>query len=226
MSLRYRGAGTMLGDSDIATSVWQESIGEFMCRVASPKPTPGGGAVAALSACFAASLLEMVAEIASKSGANVGEMLMIVHTEFDTLQRCVDQDIEAFNSFLAARKMPRLTELEKTRRGELTDEALKRCAEVPLAASQAALKLVPIAKNLLEVAPVKVLSDLGVAFSLLDSSLVGLQFNVNINLQGTASDPAFGILRTKCEPLTADIASARQDLAAIISRVADRIGQS
>src|SRR3984885_1407634 len=204
----------------MATSVWQESIGEFMSRVASPKPTPGGGAVATLSACFAASLLEMVAEIASKGGANIGEMLVIVRTELHTLQGCVDQDIEAFNSFLAARKMPRLTELEKTRRGELTTEALKRCVEVPLAASQAALKLVPIAKKLLEVAPARVLSDLGVALSLMDSSLVGLQFNVSINLQGTASDPAFGMLRKECEALTADIASARQALGAMISRVA------
>jgi methenyltetrahydrofolate cyclohydrolase len=216
----------MLGDSDMATSVWQESIGEFASRVASPKPAPGGGAVAALSACLAASLLKMVAEIASKGGATVGEMLVIVRTELETLQRCVDQDIEAFNSFLAARKMPRITELEKTSRGELTNEALKRCAEVPLAASRAALKLVPMAKNLLEVAPAKVLSDLGVALSLMDSSLVGLQFNVNINLQGTASDPLFGPLRKDNETLTADIASARQALAAMISGVADRIGHS
>lgn len=216
----------MRGDSDMATSVWKESIGEFTSRVASPKPTPGGGAVTALSACFAASLLEMVAEIASKGGTNVAEMLVIVRTERDTLQRCVDQDIEAFDSFLAARKMPRVTELEKTRRGELTTEALKRCAEVPLAASRAALKLVPIATNLLEIAPAKVLSDLDVALSLMDSSLVGLQFNVDINLQGTASDPAFGMLRKECETLTADIASARHALAAMISSVADRISQS
>lgn len=58
----------MISDSHIAESVWHETLGNFTDRVASRKPTPGGGAVAALSACFGAALLEMALEIAAKGG--------------------------------------------------------------------------------------------------------------------------------------------------------------
>jgi formiminotetrahydrofolate cyclodeaminase len=206
-------------------SIWQETIGEFVEKVASSKPVPAGGAVAALSACLAASLLKMLLEIAAKGGAKVDHQVVIVKTGLKELQNCVAEDIKAFDSFLAARRMPQLTELEKLHRQELLTQALQRCTEVPLTAAQAIVRLVPIAKDLVGLVPDKVLSDLGVALSEFDCGLVGLSFTVNINLRGTASDPAFATVRAEQDQLASAIACARQDLAAAIHQVAQKIGQ-
>jgi formiminotetrahydrofolate cyclodeaminase len=208
------------------SSVWEETLSEFVEAVGSAKPTPGGGAVAALSACFAASLLNMVLEIAAKRGLDIADRLAVVEAQLKQLQRCVDHDIKAFDSFLAARKLPKITELEKLEREKLLNEALGQCVEVPLTASQVALQLVSIAKGLVELAPEKVMSDLGVALAQLDSGLLGLFFNVNINLQGTALDPAFATLRAERDCLATEIASARQELGTAIDQVARKIARS
>jgi formiminotetrahydrofolate cyclodeaminase len=207
----------------MSDSVWQETLGTFVEQVGSAKPTPGGGAVAALSACFAAALLQMVLEIAAKGGVNGEKKLAVVQAEMKVLRRCVDEDIEVFNSFLDARKMPKVTETEKLRRQKFLTGTLSRCAEVPSVAARSALRLVPVAQELVEQAPAKVLSDVGVALSQLDSSLLGLLLNVDINLEGTASDSAFSAMRADRDRLASEIVSARQSLAIAIDQVTKKI---
>ncbi|MGD0963309.1 MAG: cyclodeaminase/cyclohydrolase family protein [Candidatus Acidiferrales bacterium] len=207
-------------------SVWQETLDEFVAQLGSAKPTPGGGAVAALSACLAASLLEMVLQITARAHPSAEARLAVVQTQLIELRRSVDQDIESFNRFLDARRMPQLTEVEQTRRKDLQRSALQRCTEVPLAAAQSALKLVPIARDLVGLAPAKVLSDVGVALAQLDSGLLGLLLNVNINLQGTASDPAFQQMHAQRDGLAGEVVSARQELATAIDLITRKITES
>jgi len=209
----------------VSNSIWQETLSDFVENVASSKPVPGGGAVAALSACLAGALLKMLLELTAKDGSNIDDKMAIVETALKQLQNCVEEDIQAFDSFLAARRMPKLTELEKQRRQELLTQSLQRCTEVPLNAVRAALSLVPIAQDLVSLTPDKAISDFGAALSQLDSGLVGLFFTVNINLRGTASDPAFAAVRAERDHLASEFASARQDLAIAIDQVAQRIGQ-
>jgi len=65
---------------------------------------PGGGAVAALSACLAGALLKMLLELTAKDGSNIDDKMAIVETALKQLQNCVEEDIQAFDSFLAARE--------------------------------------------------------------------------------------------------------------------------
>ncbi len=209
----------------MSNSIWQETLSEFVENVASSKPVPGGGAVAALSACLSAALLKMLLELTAKGGLNVDPQMAIVEAAMKKLQNSVADDIAAFNSFLAARRMPKLSEAEKLRRQELLTESLQRCTEVPLNAVRAALGLVPIAQDLVSLTPDKAISDFGAALSQLDSGLVGLIFTVNLNLRGTASDPSFAAARAERDHLASEVASARQALAIVIGQVAQRIGQ-
>jgi formiminotetrahydrofolate cyclodeaminase len=48
---------------EIEKSLWQDSLLEFRSRVAAASPTPGGGAVAAVTATLAAALLRMSGRI-------------------------------------------------------------------------------------------------------------------------------------------------------------------
>jgi methenyltetrahydrofolate cyclohydrolase len=209
----------------VSNSIWQATLSEFVENVASSKPVPGGGAVAALSACLAAALLKMLLELTAKDGLNVEPKVAIVETAMKQLQNSVADDIAAFNSFLAARRMPKLTESEKLRRKELLTQSLQYCTEVPLNAVRAALSLVAIAQDLVSLTPEKAISDFGAALSQLDSGLVGLFFTVNLNLRGTASDPPFAAVRAERDRLASEIASAHLALAIAIDQVAQRIGQ-
>jgi formiminotetrahydrofolate cyclodeaminase len=209
--------------SGTAFSVWSEPLGDFVENIASARPTPGGGAVAAFSACLAASLLRMVLDIAAKNGSNHGDMPVVVQAYLEELQRCVDSDVEAFDSFVAARKMSAVPEADQSRRQELLAKTLRQCVVVPLNTARLALKLVPIALHISEVGPDKIKSDAGVALLQLDCSLVGLLFNVDINLHGVASDSTFNSLREERDLLAGDITAARRDLSQAIRLVAKNI---
>ena len=198
-----------------------------VCRECCQRKTCSGRwAVAALSACLAASLLKMVLEIMAKDGSDVAGKLAAVETARKQLQNFVEEDISAFNSFLAARRLPQITEMEKVRRLELITQALQRCTEVPLRAAQTAASLVPILKGMVGLAPEKALSDFGVALAELDCGFVGLSFTVNINLRGTAADANFVSLRAQWKELTSEVANARQALAVAIEHVNQKIGQA
>jgi len=202
-----------------SVSVWSEPLGTFVESIASARPTPGCGAIAAFSACLAASLLKMVLDIGAKNGSNNGDTPVVVQAYLKELQRCVDGDIEAFDSFLAARKMSGVTEPDQPRSVELLEETLRQCVEVPLNGARLTLKLVPIALHLSEVSPDKIKSDAGVALLLLECSLTGLLFNVDINLQGVASNSTFDSLREQRGLLADEITVARRDLSKAIHRV-------
>jgi methenyltetrahydrofolate cyclohydrolase len=207
-------------------SVWQETLGTFVENVASSKPVPGGGAVATLSICLAAALLKMLLELTAKERMEVADKASTVATIMTRVQRGVGDDITAFNSYLAARRMPKLSEQEQLRRGEALAAALVRCTEVPLDTARAALALIPIAQDLVSLVPDKAISDFGAALAQLDSGLVGLFFTANINLRGTTSDPSFATVRAGRDCLAVEIASARQALSIAIDQVAQRIGQT
>ena len=212
-----------LDDGRKSVSVWDETLAAFIDELASAQPTPGGGAVAALSACQSAALLKMVIEISAKDGLRIEVQLSNIETQLEELRHCVEEDIEAFNSFLSARKQSAVTEADRKRREEAIASALKRCTSAPIAAARAALKLVPVAANLCDMIPARVLSDLGVALLQLGSGLAGLQFNVDINLKGTEHDPSFAALRSEGDALALEIASAQRDLSSAIRRVAEKI---
>jgi glutamate formiminotransferase/formiminotetrahydrofolate cyclodeaminase len=209
-----------------ATSIWGATLIEFVDNVASLKPVPGGGAVAALSGCLGASLLKMLLLMREKEGAKEEGQLALAENARAELQRCAEEDIQAFHSFMGARRMPKGTEPERSARSEAIAAALRRCTEVPLSALRASLGLVPIAQHLMRVVPDKAISDFGAALAQIESALVGLFFTVNINLRDTASDPSFATLRAERDRLAGQMGSARGELADLLAQVTKTIGQS
>lgn len=184
-------------------SLWSDSLDEALERFASAKPTPGGGAAAALSGCLGAAMLIMVMEISGRT-----ESAAFARHLLAELKACVDADIAAFDSLLSAWKQ---------RDDAVRAEALRRCIEVPAAGAGIILQLVPEAGELVETAPAKVMSDLGVALAQLDAALTGLLLNVDINQP--MPTPA-----RNC--LAAEIAGARGQLQAAMTRVVARIAAS
>lgn len=75
-------------------------VGKFLNELASVKPTPGGGAVAALAGAMAAALVEMVINL-SKSKELKAKSLKVKELR-ENLLKLADKDVSAFDKVVMA----------------------------------------------------------------------------------------------------------------------------
>ena len=96
-------------------------ITEYLEKAAAGTAVPGGGSVAALNACLAASLTEMVANltIGKKGYEAVEEEMKDVARKAAELRKLltasIDRDADAYSEVMAAFKLPRATDRESGR---------------------------------------------------------------------------------------------------------------
>ena len=127
------------------------TIKEFLEKIASEFPTPGGGSVAALSAALAASLTEMVANLTiGKQGYDdvEDEMKAVAQDALRLKSKFVsgiDKDSNAYNDVITAIKLPGDTEAEKRHREEMIQSGLKQAALVPMAVAEDAIRVMELA---------------------------------------------------------------------------------
>ena len=88
------------------------SCEEFLEKLASGNPTPGGGGGAAVAGALAAALSSMVANITvgkekfAEQEQEVQELLQSAETLRQRLLKLVDADAAVFDSFMACYKLP------------------------------------------------------------------------------------------------------------------------
>lgn len=165
-------------------------LAEFIDSVASDRPTPGGGSVAALAGSLAAALGAMVAglTLGRKKYADVAgranEARRTLESARGELLRLVEEDSRAFEAMMAARKMPEGNEKEAATRARALAEATDRAIEVPLATARAAAGLMEELQFVAEKGNVNAVSDAGVGALLARAAVHGAAYNVRINLSG------------------------------------------
>ncbi|HET9100641.1 MAG TPA: cyclodeaminase/cyclohydrolase family protein, partial [Acidobacteriaceae bacterium] len=171
----YASTGRSPMNSLDSSSLWSSSLLEFRERVAAGTPTPGGGAVAAVTATFAAALLRMVATICAHRTPDVRLDATIVEVKIceEKLAGYADEDVRAFDAFMAARK------------NQLASEKLQAlllaCAHVPLEAAEQVEKLQSLTTEIAAKCPAFLASDVATARHLLHASREALLANVAIN---------------------------------------------
>lgn len=164
------------------------SLEEFGAVLASDAPAPGGGSVAALSGALGAGLIAMVCRLSiGKKGCEAfTEELTSTVPKADALAagllRRVDLDTEAFNSVMAAFKLPKQTDEEKSNRTAAIQDGYKEAVQSPIAIARECVAVLEISQNLLGKSNPNALSDLGVASQQAYAGLEGAIMNVKINL--------------------------------------------
>ncbi len=166
-----------------------QSIDEFLDELATRIPAPGGGAVAALHAAQAASLLAMVARYSTgprfADHADAVERVLVKADALrvDTLELAED-DADAFRSVAEAYGLPQETDEENEARSDAIAAALVEAAEPPAAVVVAANHLVAIAEELLPIGNPNVVADLGAALEAARAAAGTARLNIDVNRAG------------------------------------------
>ena len=166
------------------------SLTAFLDVLASPEPTPGGGTASALAGAIGVSLLMMVGAL-PKSRKNtdaeriaLGEAGAALASVRDTFVALADTDADAYKQVLAAYRLPKSSETEKSVRSEAVQRALRAATEAPVETLRAATVAMRQARAVAEHANRNAVSDVRVALELIEASAAGGAANVEINLPG------------------------------------------
>jgi methenyltetrahydrofolate cyclohydrolase len=173
-------------------------IVDFLDKLASSAPEPGGGSASALAASIGAALVSMVANltVGKQKYADVQDQIkeLVDNSEKvrGELQSLVQKDTEVYGVLAAAFKMPRETDSEKAERDQAIQNACKEATMVPYAIAEQCLEVAKLSEVAADIGNVNAVSDAGVAALLAEAAAQCAALNVKINL-GTIKDEAFNV---------------------------------
>jgi glutamate formiminotransferase/formiminotetrahydrofolate cyclodeaminase len=167
----------------------------FADEVSRDTPAPGGGSIAALAGSLGAALASMVANLAQGGPDAEKDAKLIALAERaqvlkDQLMAAVDEDTNAFNAFMDARRLPDGTPDEKARRQAAMQAGLKIAIDVPLATAKASLAALELAGEAARLGKVASITDAAVGAQMAHAGVRGGIWNVVINLKDI-TDPAY-----------------------------------
>ena len=168
----------------------------FLGLLASDAPAPGGGSVSALSGALAASLISMVCRLSlgrpeladhHRRFEEIGGQAVKLKEDLTGL---VDKDAEAFNEVMAAFKLPKDSDAEKTARSAAIQKGYQTAIGIPLETAALCLAASALGASLAHTFNANAASDLGVAMDCAETGFKGALLNVAINMP-SVKDPAY-----------------------------------
>jgi formiminotetrahydrofolate cyclodeaminase len=172
------------------------NLEDFLKKLASNDPVPGGGSVAALSAAVSAALSEMVANLTAGKknyeavSDQMSKMAVEMNAHREAFVHLIDKDASSFDGVMKAFKLPKNTDDEKAERTRQIQLETKYAASVPLEVAQKAALLFNDIECLVESGNKNALSDALVAAMMARTAILGALYNVKINL-GAIKDEDF-----------------------------------
>jgi glutamate formiminotransferase/formiminotetrahydrofolate cyclodeaminase len=164
--------------------------GSFLDALAADTPTPGGGSAAAETGAMAAALVAMVARltIGRKKYAAVEDQMKEILSQAERLRRelteAVEADAKAFESVLAAFRLPHDTAEQQTQRLAAIEQATLLAAQLPLSVAQRAITVMALAERCAALGNLNAISDAASAVTLAQACLLCAGYNVRINVNG------------------------------------------
>lgn len=168
----------------------EQSVIDFVGATASKEPTPGGGAIAALTAATGAALAEMVANLTinKKGYEDVQSDMEYLRVQAEAVRErmlvLAQADADVFNVFMNALGLPKDTDEEKVKRTAAIQKAYKDAAMVPFEIGNVAAKIFELAELAVRKGNQNLITD-GIIAAINARAAVKAAFlNVRINLSG------------------------------------------
>eukprot|EP00123_Amoebidium_parasiticum_P022050 comp7852_c0_seq1/m.3438 comp7852_c0_seq1/g.3438 ORF comp7852_c0_seq1/g.3438 comp7852_c0_seq1/m.3438 type:complete len:258 (-) comp7852_c0_seq1:189-962(-) len=185
------------------TSLWDLKGGDLLSQTASTNPTPGGGSVATMSGSLGMGLVIMALEVSSKrkdATDTQHEQLKAARAQLEKIRPLADEDVAAFDAYMAAMKLPKGTPEEQDARQKAMQEAALKATETPLKAARELLKGLEISVDAATSSHRNIVSDVGAGAFLLESAVHATLLNVDINL-GSLNETTRGEMREQRKEL-------------------------
>ena len=120
-------------------TLWTATLDEFLSATASAAPTPGGGSVTVVASAMGLGLILMALNVTAKKKQYPPEIsLLISQAEelLSSLKTHADKDVEVFQQYSDALKLPKSTAAERYDRSMAMEAASVAATEAPLAAAE------------------------------------------------------------------------------------------
>lgn len=201
------------------------TVREFTNEVSRESPAPGGGSIAALAGALGASLSSMVANLtANKAGTEeIDEILNKAAEDCleikDKLLKAVDDDTNAFNAYMDARRLPQKTDAEKSVRDTAMLEGLKQAVMVPLETAKLSYRAIEIAQIVVQFGNINSITDVGVGAQIAFVGVQGGIYNVLINLKDISDESFNEKMRKEC----ADLKSRAIEKLSVVASKVDKV---
>jgi len=193
---------------NLETSLIEMKVCDFTDEVSRETPAPGGGSIAALVGSLGAALASMVSNLTSYKRGSTKEQDEILsdaaekaQTLKDSLLKAVDDDTNAFNDFMSAKRLPNKTAEEKLLRENAMQEGLKKAVNVPLNTAELSLEVIKLCKTVGEFGNPASITDVGVGAQCGFTGVKGGIFNVLINLKDIKDSNFNDAMKLKCKQL-------------------------
>ena len=165
-------------------------LNNFIERLASKEPAPGGGAASALVAMVGSALSSMVSALTDgkKGYEHVQERVKAIELKMleirKNLEDLMQEDEQAFNKISSTWKLPKSTDEEKAARKKALQTALRDAIEPPWRIANLASDVMDNALDLLSIGNKNAITDsacsLIFAFSAAEGALLNITINVNL----------------------------------------------
>jgi methenyltetrahydrofolate cyclohydrolase len=169
-------------------NVYDMVFSDYIDLAASKSHTPGGGNVSAAVGVLASSMVCMVANLTlsnkkyadhHKEAQNSVDRLMGL---IERLKDLTYRDMQAFNDYMAAFRMPKETKDDKNKRDDALEKAAKSATLTPLEICKCCLDVVKEAYDLSRYGNLMAISDVGVGALIGEAALRACMLSVDINL--------------------------------------------
>jgi len=179
-----------------AASLASTSLTTLLEQFRSSAPTPGGGSAAALAGALGASLFVMVASLPKPRAETDDQRATLKDVAEDCtsharrLEALIDRDSVAYDQVVAAYRLPKQTDAEKSTRSEAIQRAMRAAIDTPLEVMRACAAAMAHVATLNALANPNASSDVQVGLELLRAGLRGARANVAINV-GSIKDATY-----------------------------------
>ena len=205
----------------------EQRIDEFLERLGSDSATPGGGAAAGVAGASGAALISMVANLTiDKEGyepawGRMREIVPVVDSGRAELLDLADRDAAAFDAVMAAFRMPKETDEDKTARRNAIQLAFEGAASVPLQVAERAAEMIDLGREAIEIGNDNAASDGLSAAYLLYAAVECAAANVLINAAALKDETRKRALIDAVERVRSN---ARRDVEGAARAFADAVG--